>query len=62
MRISLRQLQIFEAVAQSESYTRAAERLHMTQPAVSMQIKQLEEISDMQLFERHGKRIVLTSA
>lgn len=62
MRISLRQLEIFEAVAQSESYTRAAERLHMTQPAVSMQIKQLEEISDIQLFERHGKRIVLTSA
>lgn len=60
MHLSLRQIRIFEAVAQYESYTRAAEKLHMTQPAVSMQIKQLEEDSGLALFERQGKRMCLT--
>ncbi len=62
MNITLRQLQIFEAVAQTQSYTRAAERLHMTQPAVSMQMKQLEENVGLDLFERQGKKIVITKA
>ena len=61
MNITLRQLQIFEAVAQTQSYTRAAERLHMTQPAVSMQMKQLEETVGLDIFERQGKKIVITS-
>jgi len=43
MNITFRQLQIFEAVAHHLSYTRASEALHLTQPAVSMQIKQLEQ-------------------
>ncbi len=60
MNITLRQLQIFEAVAQTHSYTRAAEKLFMTQPAVSMQMKQLEESVGLPLFERHGKKIVIT--
>ena len=42
MHITIRQLQVFEAVARQLSYTRAAEELHLTQPAVSMQVKQLE--------------------
>ncbi|MEE9309463.1 MAG: LysR family transcriptional regulator [Cocleimonas sp.] len=62
MNITFRQLQIFEAVAQTQSYTRAAERLHMTQPAVSMQMKQLEEMVGLDLFERQGKKIVITNA
>jgi len=62
MNITMRQLQIFKFVAQTQSYTRAAERLYMTQPAVSMQMKQLEETSDLLLFERHGKKVVLTPA
>ncbi len=62
MNITFRQLQIFEAVAQTQSYTRAAERLHMTQPAVSMQMKQLEETVGLDLFERQGKKIVITIA
>jgi len=62
MNITFRQLQIFEAVAQTQSYTRAAERLHMTQPAVSMQMKQLEENVGLDLFERQGKKIVITVA
>jgi DNA-binding transcriptional LysR family regulator len=60
MNITLKQLQIFEAVAETQSYTRAAEKLHMTQPAVSMQMKQLEETIGLDLFERQGKKIVIT--
>jgi DNA-binding transcriptional LysR family regulator len=62
MNITFRQLQIYEAVAQTQSYTRAAERLFMTQPAVSMQMKQLEETVGLDLFERQGKKIVITRA
>jgi len=62
MNITLRQLQIFESVAETQSYTRAAERLFMTQPAVSMQMKQLEETVGLDLFERQGKKIVITRA
>ena len=43
MHLTLRQLEVFEAVARHGSYTRAAEELHLTQPAVSMQVKHLEE-------------------
>lgn len=62
MQISIRQIQIIEAIVQTRSYSLAAERLHMTQPAISMQMKQLEHNIGMVLFERQGKRIVLTSA
>lgn len=62
MNVSLRQLRVFEAVARLLSYTRAAEELHLTQPAVSMQVRQLEEEAGLALFERLGKRIVLTEA
>ncbi len=61
MNITLKQLKIFEAVAETQSYTRAAEKLNMTQPAVSMQMKQLEETIGLHLFERQGKKIVITS-
>lgn len=62
MHISLRQLRIFEAVARNLSYTRAAEELYLSQPAVSMQVRQLEDEVGLPLFERLGKRIVLTEA
>ncbi len=61
MSYSLSQLRIFEAVAQYESYTRAAEKLFMTQPAISMKIKQMEEDSGLSLFERQGKKMCLTA-
>jgi DNA-binding transcriptional LysR family regulator len=60
--ITIRQFQIFEAVAQHLSYTRAAELLYLSQPAVSMQIKQLESEVEMPLFERMGKKLFLTEA
>ncbi|PHS70996.1 MAG: LysR family transcriptional regulator [Methylophaga sp.] len=62
MNITIRQFQIFEAVAQHLSYTRAAELLYLSQPAVSMQIKQLENEVEVPLFERIGKKLFLTEA
>ncbi|MEJ2553754.1 MAG: LysR family transcriptional regulator [Gammaproteobacteria bacterium] len=62
MHLTLRQLKVFEAVARLGSYTRAAEELHLTQPAVSMQIKQLEESAGLPLFEQLGKKTYLTPA
>ena len=61
-RLTLRQLDIFEAVARFGSFSRASEALHLTQPAVSMQIKQLEEALGLPLFEQIGRRIHLTEA
>ena len=62
MHLTLRQLKVFEAVARHLNYTRAAEELHLTQPAVSMQVKQLEESLGVALFEQLGKRVHLTEA
>ena len=62
MHITIRQLQVFEAVARHLSYTRAAEELYLTQPAVSMQVKQLEGSAGLPLFEQIGKKIYLTQA
>ena len=59
---TFRQLVLLEAVARNSSFTRAAEELHLTQPAVSTQIKQLEEEVGMPLFEHMGKKIFLTAA
>ncbi|MEE9302718.1 MAG: LysR family transcriptional regulator [Thiotrichaceae bacterium] len=58
--ISLRQIHIFEAVARYQSHTKAAAILHMSQPAVSMQMKQMEKSLDIKLIERDGKSITLT--
>jgi len=62
MHVTLRQLRIFEAVARHSSISRAAGELHLTQPAVSMQMKQLEEQIGMPLIEQIGKRLFLTDA
>ncbi|MEE9350633.1 MAG: LysR family transcriptional regulator [Thiotrichaceae bacterium] len=59
--ITLRQIRIFDSVSHYQSHTRAAEKLHMTQPAVSMQMKQLEENMGVDLFERRGRSIVLSA-
>jgi len=59
---TLRQLQVFESVARQLSFSRAAAELHLTQPAVSMQVKLLEEQAGMPLFERIGKKVFLTEA
>jgi DNA-binding transcriptional LysR family regulator len=58
----MRQLKVFEAVARNLSFSRAAEELHLTQPAVSTQVKKLEEHAGLPLFEQLGKKIHLTPA
>ncbi len=62
MPFTLKQLKIFESVAKHQSYTHASKALFLTQPAVSMQIKQLENLIGLPLFERLGKQIKLTDA
>lgn len=62
MNITLRQLKVFASVVRHMSYTRAAEELHLSQPAVSMQIKQLEGNVGLHLFEQRGRSIHLTEA
>lgn len=57
---TLRQLKVFETVARHLSFSRAAEELHLTQPAVSTQIKKLEDHAGLPLFEQLGKKIYLT--
>ena len=62
LNFTLRQLQVFEKVATHLNYSRAAEELYLSQPAVSMQIKQLEGHIGLPLFEQMGKKIFLTEA
>jgi LysR family transcriptional regulator, low CO2-responsive transcriptional regulator len=59
---TLHQLKVFSAVARHNSFTRAAEELFLTQPTVSMQVKQLSKTVGMSLFEQVGKRLYLTEA
>jgi len=59
---TLRQLKAFEAVARHLSFSRAATELHLTQPAVSTQIRMLEDHAGLPLFEQLGKKIYLTQA
>ena len=58
----LASLRPFEAAARLESFTRAAEELHLTHGAVSHQVRALEEHLGTPLFARHGKRVALTAA
>jgi len=58
--ITFRQLEIFNSVARHLSYTRASEELHLSQPAVSMQVKQMESLIDAKLTEKIGKKLFLT--
>jgi DNA-binding transcriptional LysR family regulator len=60
--LTLRQLRVFAAVARNLSFTRAARELHLTQPAVSQQIKLLEEEVGMPLFEQLGRKVYLAPA
>ena len=59
-RITFRQLETFSTVARLNSFTRAAEELHLTQPAVSIQIRQISETIGLPLFEQNGREMALT--
>ncbi len=60
MNITLRQLQAFIAVARSGSFSRTAQALHVTQPALTLMIQKLERQLDTQLFERHTRAVHLS--
>ena len=60
--LTLRQLRVFDALAETLSHSAAAERLGITQPAVSMLIRQLEADAGLPLLIRRGRRMDLTSA
>lgn len=62
LHITLRQIKLFESVARNKSFTKAAEELHLTQPAVSIQIKRLEENIEHKLLDTVGKKLFLTPA
>lgn len=61
-RLTLRQFRVFEAVARNLSFSRAAEELHLSQPAVSMQVRGIEVILGLPLTEQLGRKIYLTEA
>jgi len=60
MHVTIRQLEVFEAVVRLGSIARAAEALHLSPPSVSMQLKQLAESVDQPLYEQIGKRLFVT--
>ena len=62
MNITFRQLRVFAEVARGLSFARAAETLHLTPPAVTMQVKELERHVGLQLLERGGRSVALTTA
>jgi DNA-binding transcriptional LysR family regulator len=62
MHTTQRQMKVFQVVAEQLNYTRAAQLLHLSQPAVSMQVKQLEDAVGLPLFEHTGRKIQLTEA
>jgi len=60
--LSPRQLQYVVAVAETLGFHKAAERCHVSQPTLSAQVKQLEDVLGVQLFERDRRRVLLTAA
>lgn len=60
--VTFRQLRVFTEVARHLSFVRAAEHLHLTPPAVTMQVKELEAAVELPLFDREGRKVSLTTA
>src|SRR5207237_9662138 len=60
--MDIRQLKAFVAIAESGTFTAGAVRVHVTQAAISMQIRQLENETGAQLFVRAPRRVILTEA
>jgi DNA-binding transcriptional LysR family regulator len=61
-RITFRQIETFTAVAQHRSFSKAAEALHLSQPAVSLQVRQIVDTLGLPLFEQEGREVILTVA
>jgi DNA-binding transcriptional LysR family regulator len=61
MDLNLREIRAFIAVAQTGSFTRAATRLHLSQPALTVQIRRIEDIVGARLFDRNSRSVALTT-
>lgn len=61
MDLNLRDIRALVAVAEAASFTRAAERLHLSQPALTVQIRRLEEAVGARLFDRNSRNVALTT-
>jgi DNA-binding transcriptional LysR family regulator len=62
MTITIRQIEVFQAIAREQSFTRAAKRIHLSQPTMSEHVRQLEEDLGTPLFDRQGRTTSLTEA
>jgi len=62
LKIDLRQLNTFLTIAERGSFSRASETLFIAQPALSRQIRMLEEALGVEVFVRYGRGVVLTTA
>lgn len=62
MRMDIQNIRAFLAVSETASFSRAGERLHLTQPAISKRIQAMEQFLDIKLFDRIGKSVQLTEA
>ena len=60
--MNIRDLQYLVAVAELQHFGRAAERCHVSQPTLSMQIRKLEDYLGVPLFERAGRKVLVSSA
>jgi len=60
MELNLHQLEIFLCIARERSFSKAAEQMRISQPSVSIQIRNLEDFLEVKLFERLGRRVYLT--
>src|SRR5260370_19319859 len=60
--MTIRQLEVFLGVAQAKSFSRAAERIHLSQPTLSEHMRELEEELGVRLFIRHPRSVSLTEA
>ena len=60
--MDLRRLQAFVAIAELKNFTKAAELLHIAQPALGLKIRKLEEDLEQQLFVRHSRGVMMTEA
>ena len=60
--ITIRQIEIFQAVAREQNFTRAARRIHLSQPTMSEHVRELEEYLGTPLFDRRTRKTTLTEA
>jgi len=60
--MDIRDLEVFLSVARHLNFTRAGEEVHLSQPSVSVRVRQLEEEFKVKLFEQLGKKVALTEA